>query len=236
MKAIIPCAGFGTRFSGVPKSLLNIDNGTVILDKILNKIDFDTYLITNALSDHLFQEKYANRDNISILCNGLLHNTQDCGCLDNIQHLIEKENINDDIMIIVGDILFDFSLDEILTQFNSTKTITIPIKKIQNKLSISQTLLSGGLTIRDDNVIDTFIEHEVYEQAEYIELGIYLIAKEYLYTINECINHYKHDAPGYLIEYMHKLIPIYGAEIIGYWEHIIEYIDYISYLERRKSQ
>ncbi len=233
MKAIIPCAGFGTRFSGVPKSLLNIDNGTVILDKLLNKIDFDIYLITNALSDHLFQEKYANRDNISILCNGLLHNTQDCGCLDNIQHLIEKENINDDIMIIVGDILFDFSLDEILTQFNSTKTITIPIKKIQNKLSIPQTLLSGGLTIRDDNVIDTFAEHTTYKNAEYIELGIYIIAKEYLHMINECINNYKHDAPGYLIDYVYKRFPVYGVEVSGNWEHIVTYDDYISYLDMK---
>lgn len=235
MKAIIPCAGFGTRFSGVPKSLLNIDNGTVILDEILNKINFDTYLITNALSDHLFQEKYAHKDNISISCNGMFYNIQACGCLDNIQRLIEKESIDEDIMIIVGDILFDFSIDQILKQFNKTKTITIPIKKHPTQLIKSQTLRSGGLTLKDTNVIDTFIEHEVYEQAEYIELGIYLIAKEYLYTIHECINHYRHDAPGYLIEYMHKLIPIYGAEITGNWEHIVTYDDYISYVERRKD-
>ena len=236
MKAIIPCAGFGTRFNGVPKPLLNINNGEVILDRLLEKINCDTYLITNALSNHLFESRYSNMDNVHISCNGLLSPTINDGCLINIQNLIKDQNINDDIIIIVGDIIFDFPLDEIIDKFKTSNTITIPVKEYPKEILKEKSAISGGLTLNKYNVIDTFVEHKEYEKATHVELGIYLISKDYLSLIHECIENYTGDAPGYLIEYAFQSRPIYGQIIKENWHHIVTREDYLSYLDHQCSQ
>lgn len=231
MKAIIPCAGFGTRFSGVPKPLLNINNGIIILDKILEKTNLDTYLITNGLSGHLFEKIYGNVDNVHLICNDLLTPSSNGGCLIDLQNLIERENINDDLLILVGDIIFDFSLDAVIKQFEETKTITIPIKKYPKQLMNKQSLESGAVKIDNNGLICGFIEHNINKDYKYAELGIYIISKNYLYLINDCIQNYKCDAPGYLVEYAYTKIDTYGVPIDSNWSHIVNIEDYKKYLE-----
>lgn len=230
MKVIIPCAGFGTRFSGVPKPLLNLKNGETILDRLLQKVEgHEIYLITNALSNHLYEDKYSHYPNIDIYCNGLLKPCDDDGCLMNIQDLIELDSIEDDILIMVGDIIFDFPLDPLFKKFRRHNTIIVPVKKCSDNPSCD-CKLSGGVIIDKYGYIDHFKEHEDLCNAEYYELGIYFISKNYLSKIKDCVDSFHKDAPGYLIEFLHKNVATYAIPVNGNWHHIVKGEDYEKYL------
>ena len=129
MDSLILAAGFGTRLSEVAqgrhKSLLEVGNKSIlerILDKVqevkeVNKI----YIITNNafyrdICDCVSQ--YDNRKRIAVLNNGVNGNEDRKGAVGDIRYAITYAGIRDDLLIIGGDNLFDFSLNDFVDHFH----------------------------------------------------------------------------------------------------------------------
>jgi NDP-sugar pyrophosphorylase family protein len=135
------------------------------------------------------------------------------GCLNDITNYLRIFKIKDDLLIIVGDILFDFKLDF----FDNCEEVKIPIKL----LTTYQIKKAGWVDIDKNGYVTNCIIHPANNLLGFSELGIYYIPKHVLPYLKNCVNNYCCDSPGYFLEYLtyHK-IPIKTVIVKGYWDHI----------------
>ena len=119
MKCLILAAGYATRLypltENFPKPLLEV-KGKTILDWLLDDIDsiglVDQYVV---VSNHKFVyhfEKWAKTkaQNITVLDDGTSTNGTRLGVVKDIQFAIDELKLDDDLVIIAGDNVLDFSL------------------------------------------------------------------------------------------------------------------------------
>src|SRR3989344_2868736 len=119
MKAILPAAGFGTRLYPLtidkPKALIEVNDKPIIeyiLEKIENIVD-EVFIVTNNKFFNDF-DKWFKKLNyskpIKLLNDNTNTNEERLGSLGDINFVILKERINDDILIINTDNLFTFDI------------------------------------------------------------------------------------------------------------------------------
>lgn len=119
MKCIILAAGYATRLypltENFPKPLLKVGEKT-ILDWLLEDIhtsgEIDEYIvISNHKFSHHFQDWADNHTlPITVADDGTNSNETRLGAVRDIQFAIDQLNLNDDLLIIAGDNVLDFSL------------------------------------------------------------------------------------------------------------------------------
>ncbi|MBR5192024.1 MAG: nucleotidyltransferase family protein [Clostridia bacterium] len=123
MKCLILAAGYATRLypltENFPKSLLKVQDKT-ILDWLIDDIDslgwVDEYIV---VSNHKFAQIFSNwakesNKKITIVDDGTTSNETRLGAVKDIQFAIEKLGVDDDILVVAGDNLLDFSLTKFI--------------------------------------------------------------------------------------------------------------------------
>lgn len=123
MKCLILAAGYATRLypltENFPKPLLKVQDKT-ILDWLIDDIDslglVDEYVV---ISNHKFAQifySWAKESNkkITIVDDGTTSNETRLGAVKDIQFAIEKLGVDDDILVVAGDNLLDFSLTKFI--------------------------------------------------------------------------------------------------------------------------
>ena len=128
MKCIVLAAGYATRLypltENQPKPLLKVA-GKSILDHAMEKIDRvkeidEVVIVTNDKFASQFEEwkktvTYSKA--LTVVNDGTLTNDTRLGAIGDIQFVIDQLKINDDLMIIAGDNLFEFELVDFATFF-----------------------------------------------------------------------------------------------------------------------
>ena len=124
MKCLILAAGYATRLypltENFPKPLLKVGDKT-ILDWLIDDIGeaADSFVV---ISNHKFAEHFEKwaegRDNITVLDDGTSSNETRLGAVRDIQFAIESLGIDDDVLVIAGDNVLDFSLIGILSKIS----------------------------------------------------------------------------------------------------------------------
>lgn len=220
MITLIPVGGKGTRYDcNIPKCLSKL-NGSTILDRLLrNSLPNPTLLVRQ--DNKAYFDTYSDKADIFVAEGDYI------GCLFDIFRFIRSITPDsDDLLIICGDIVFDFNINEFIQNLNDL--ITIPILPREEREDVSD---SGAVTINNKGIVTNFIEH-INTPGEYRELGIYFIPKRYLKYITGCCFNYKVGSPGYFIEYIHTFFPVKTQVMTGNWFHINTIEDYQCCLER----
>lgn len=119
MKCLILAAGYATRLypltENFPKPLLKVGNKT-ILDWLIDDIDgaglVDEYIvISNHKFAHHFQNWAAEKlQKVTVVDDGTSSNETRLGAVCDIQFAIDQLGLDDDMLVIAGDNLLDFSL------------------------------------------------------------------------------------------------------------------------------
>lgn len=121
MKAIVLVAGYASRLYpltlNTPKALLTL-NGTTLLDFLMNKVDEveaidEVVLVSNEKFYNNFVEwsnNYTGRFKITVLNDGTTTNETRLGAIGDMQFAIDQLGIDDEIMVLVSDNYFTFSL------------------------------------------------------------------------------------------------------------------------------
>ncbi len=123
MKCLILAAGYATRLypltENFPKPLLAVGNQT-ILDWLIDDIDscgaVDEYIV---ISNHKFAHHFrdwaaSNPRPITVIDDGTDSNETRLGAVRDIQFAIEMLELDDDLLVIAGDNLLDFSLTKFI--------------------------------------------------------------------------------------------------------------------------
>jgi glucose-1-phosphate thymidylyltransferase len=117
VKALVLAAGYATRLRPLtetfPKELLPVA-GRPILDWILDKVaevrDVDAvHVVTNARKAAFFREWARGRD-VVVHDDGTSSNETRLGAIGDIAFAVAEGALDDDVLVIAGDNLFDFSL------------------------------------------------------------------------------------------------------------------------------
>ncbi len=153
MKALILGAGYGTRLNkgfnelipelqerykkaivNKPKPLVEVA-GKPLVEYLLEKIEKETkikdvYIVTN---NHFFGcfeqwlEKYPTSLSVKIFDDGSTSNEDRLGVMGDIKFVVEKENIDDHLLILAGDTLFEMDFGDLVNYFNKKERDVISV-------------------------------------------------------------------------------------------------------------
>jgi glucose-1-phosphate thymidylyltransferase len=224
MKCILLCAGYATRLfpltENFPKALLEV-GGKAIIDYTLEKVNEideidEIYLVTNAKYAPHF-EKWANEKNnvkpITVFNDGTTSNDDRLGAIGDIQFVIDNAKVDDDIMVLATDNLFDFKLYDFNEFYKLKNAPCVCVRKEEDRELLKR--LGVALVDEDMRVLnfeekpaDPKGDYSVY--AEYIyPRNVVPMIKQYLEEGNSC------DAPGNLVAYFYQRMPLYAYSFEG---------------------
>lgn len=118
MKCLILAAGYATRLypltENFPKPLLKVGD-KAILDWLIDDLEktglIEEYIVvTNHKFAHIFEEWATGRPKITVIDDGTSTNETRLGAVKDIELGINIRNVDDDLLVMAGDNLLDFSL------------------------------------------------------------------------------------------------------------------------------
>ncbi len=227
MKAIILAAGYATRLYPLtkdkPKPLLIVAGKPMvehILDKIIVLDDVDeVFIVTNNKFYSHFEnwlKVYSYPKKIKIINDGTNTNEDRLGAIGDIDFVIKQENIDDDLLVIAGDNLFEFSLKDFADYSKEKKTSIIALFDLKEKDKVANKF---GVVIIDENkkVID-FEEKPSEPKSTLAATACYLYKKEDIAKLKDYLKEREStDAPGHFFEYLSKQKPVYAFIFEGRW-------------------
>ena len=161
MKCLILAAGYATRLypltENFPKPLLDV-NGKTILDWLVDDIDsigvVDEYVvISNGKFAHHFEEWAKTKSQkVTVVNDGTFTNETRLGAVCDIQFAIDKLSLDDDMLVIAGDNVLDFSLTKFI-EYAQKKGSSSVMRYYEAETK--RLLKSGVVTVdEDDRVLD----------------------------------------------------------------------------------
>lgn len=216
MKCILLCAGYSMdknlKLREIASSLTIIKgkplvNYTIEQLESIPEID-EIYLVTNGIYHHKFLEWY-NTYNFNKKIKIINDNTGSVdaklGAIGDMRYVINCENIDEEIIVLAGDVYFDFSLKDFVSTYIRTKNATVA-----GMFTLDNNLLSkSGVIDEKDGIIVKMQEKPLEPKGNIISLAAYIYPREVLRLIDDYLSEgNKTTYPGYLVEYLYKLIPI----------------------------
>ena len=222
MKCLILAAGYATRLypltENFPKPLLKVGEKT-ILDWLVDDIDekgaVDEYVV---ISNHKFAEHFEDwaknkKQQITVVDDGTDTNETRLGAVKDIQFAIEKLALDDDMLVIAGDNVLDFSLTKFIAYAEAKKTSCVMryYEAEQKKLS-----KSGVLTIEGEDKVVKMQEKPEVPESNWCCPPFYFYTKEDAKLVKAGIeNGCGKDAPGSFIAWLCARSPVHAMEMPG---------------------
>lgn len=222
MKCIILAAGYATRLrpltDNFPKPLLEV-GGKPILDWLVEDISgsgaVDGFVvITNHRFAGIFEEWAAGRpEDITVVDDGTSTNETRLGAVKDMLFAIEATGIDDDLLVIAGDNLLDFSLGKFI-DYSMEKGTSCVMRYFEPSGEI---LSKGGvLEVDDDGLILGMEEKPAKPRANWACPPFYYYTREDAALIPVAIESgCATDAPGSLVAWMSSRVPVHAMEMPG---------------------
>ena len=219
MNVIIPVAGYATRLYPLtkdkPKALLLVKEKP-ILEHIVRRIEKlpDINAISIVSNDKYYKnfqewkEGFQSKIPIKVLNDGTKSNEDRLGQVGDIMFSISNEKIDEDLLIIAGDNLFNFSL---LPACNFFKEKNAIVNGLWDSKSL-EVAKQQGIAVRDEsNKFVEFQEKDPNPKSTLTSLGIYFFPKEQVKLFKQFIEGGNDaDKMGYFMIWLIKNSLVYG--------------------------
>jgi glucose-1-phosphate thymidylyltransferase len=230
MKVIILAAGYATRLYPLtldrPKPLLEVA-GKPLMEYILEKVSKineiqDVYVVTNNKFHQHFTDwrnKYKTRLNIKVINDGTMTNEDRLGAIGDIDYVVQKQGINDDILVIGGDNLFQFDIGDCIKFMKQMKASVVGLYDMIDKAKVAKRF--GVVDIDKSCRIIGFEEKPEQPKSSLMSTAIYLFTKDDVREIRRCIEeNHRPDNSGDFVKYLSEKKPVYGFVFRGIWYDI----------------
>jgi glucose-1-phosphate thymidylyltransferase len=241
MKVIIPAAGYATRLYPLtkdrPKALLQV-KGKPILEHIIRRIEElpdveEIFIVTNSKFYKNFADwlkGFKSQIPVKVLNDGTTSNENRLGQVGDIQFVVDKEKIDDELLVVAGDNLFNFSLLPALNFFRERKTI---VNALWDSRSLEVAREQGIAVIDNKGKIVLFQEKDPNPKSTLTSLGIYFFPKEQVKLLKRFISQGNNaDKMGYFMIWLIKNSAVYGYVYHEKWFDI----GWPSALERARDE
>ncbi len=223
MKAVVLAGGYATRLWPItkhrPKMLLPIGESTVI-DRIFHALETDdridtVYVSTNErfapefeqhLDDHNFAKPQLSVEETT-------EEAEKFGVVGALGQLIERENIDDDLLVVAGDNLMGFDLSGFIDYFREQNTATLAAYDVGDR----EKAKSYGLVELDGDRVVDFQEKPAEPNSTLVSIACYAFPaasirfNEYLQGDNNP------DEPGWFLQWLQQQEPVHAFVFDEAW-------------------
>jgi len=242
MKAIVLAAGYGTRLYPLtidkPKALLDVA-GKTILERILEKVFLvkgcdACYIVTNAKFYRGFSEwlktpaalGLTKGRPIDVINDGTSSNETRLGAIGDIYLAIKDKKINDDVLVLGSDNIFDFNMKGFV-EFASSKRPSASLA-LYDILDIKKASLYGIASVdaKTGQVMD-FQEKPKEPKSTLAATAIYYYPREKMRDFDDYMaSSLTKDAPGNLIKWLSAKEKVFGYVFNEKWYDIGDIASY----------
>ncbi len=207
MRAIILAAGYATRMYPLtlnfPKPLLEV-GGKPILDWLTRDIFSCGIERISVVTNHkfypFFLEWSRKDDRITVLDDKTETNETRLGALRDISFVLEEEKIDDDVLVLAGDNVLDFSFRKFL-EYAGEKGTSCVMRHFQG--DIGRLRRTGVCTIDENDRIISMEEKPENPRSNWAVPPFYYYKKEDLHLLGKAIEEgISTDAPGSFVSYL----------------------------------
>jgi len=231
MKVLILAAGYGTRLYPVvkdtPKPLLDI-GGRPLIDYLLDKVRgfadlSEVLVVTNDKFYGMFRlwaKKNADFSApITVINDGTRSPDDRLGSIGDIRYVLQNTDLKEDLFVLGGDNLFDYSLDEYaaFAQKNAP-AVTIGLYDIG---SLKEAARFGVVELQGQGKVTTFEEKPPHPKSTLIAMCAYYLPRTSLAFIHDYVNQTRQtDKAGDYIHWLVERGEVYGFRFDGTWYDI----------------
>lgn len=222
MKCLILAAGYATRLypltENFPKPLLTVGEKT-ILDWLIDDIDsvslVDEYVV---ISNHKFAEHFEawaknKTQKITVVDDGTSSNETRLGAVKDIQFAIDKLNLHDDMLIIAGDNVLDFSLTRFISYAKKKNTSCIMRYYEADEKKLTK---SGVVCIDENDKILDMEEKPANPKSHWCCPPFYYYTKADATLVQKGIDSgCGTDAPGSYVAWLCTQVDVHAMEMPG---------------------
>lgn len=224
MKALILAAGYATRLYPLtldrPKALLPIA-GKAIIDYIVDQIEtiepIDELVV---ISNHKFYPHFSqwskqrqSRLGIKILNDNTTDDSNKLGAIGDIQFAIDTLGIDDDLLIMAGDNIFTFELNNYYNAYISKNSDMILVKEMDNLSDLKR--MANVETDSEGKVIG-MEEKPENPKTNLAAFASYIYKKDTVPLIKQYLDEGNNpDAPGFFPSWLYKIKGLYAYKFTG---------------------
>ncbi len=219
MKALILAAGYATRLYPLtkdkPKPLLKIGKKT-ILDHILDKVKTlpvdGIYIVTNEKFTPVFQ-KWADGAStgygkITIVNDGTTSNETRLGAIADIQFVLDRVDLSDDLLVAAGDNVFNFDFRDMYAFYQQKQADVILTHPVDDLEKLQR---SGIAEVDDDRRVTGFEEKPAQPRSNLVCPALYMLRQSTCVLFSDYIKQNNNpDAPGFFIKWLYQQIPVFA--------------------------
>ena len=193
MICLILAAGYATRMypltENFPKPLLKVGDNTIIdwlIDDMESTGKVSKYVV---VSNHKFIDKFQKwhsesklKDKIVILDDGSTENDNRLGAVKDIAFVINELSIEDDLMVLAGDNLLEFSLQKFVDYFYE-KQATCVMRYFEE--DVARLRKTGVATVDENDKITKMVEKPQEPESNWAIPPFYIYCKDNISKIQK---------------------------------------------------
>ncbi|AEH39364.1 sugar phosphate nucleotidyltransferase [Halopiger xanaduensis] len=224
MEAVVLAGGYATRLWPItrdrPKMLLPLGETTVI-DRLyadLESVDrIETvYVSTNERFADDFEAHLAERsyDKPRLSVEETQAEDEKFGVIAGLAELVEREGVDDDLLVIAGDNVFEFAIRDFLEYYDWRDAPTIAATDVGSPERATE---YGVLDLADDRVVN-FREKPDDPPGTCVSVGCYAFPRETLSLLPQYLEAGNDpDEPGWFVQWLRNCEPTYAYTFDGAW-------------------
>jgi glucose-1-phosphate thymidylyltransferase len=224
VNAVILAAGYATRLYPLtvdrPKHLLEV-GGRPILELLLERLplgEFDAiYVVTNAKFAPRFREwaDAYRAANVVVVDDGTTTEDDRLGAIGDLQLVISKEGLADDLVVAAGDSLFTDRLDgfaEFGRERDAVVTAVYDVRDLEAMTRLSAVAVDG------ESRVTSFEEKPEHPTSTLAGIALYFLPRSALPLVADYLAEGNNpDQPGRLLVWLYRRTPVYAWPVPGRW-------------------
>lgn len=220
MKALILAAGYATRLrpltDTIPKQLLPV-GGRPMVDWILDRIEEtsadEVHLVTNARFADDFAAWAMDKD-VRVHNDGTMSNEDRLGAIGDIEFV----GLDDDLLVIAGDNLFDYSLADYESYWRNRDGSCIAVLDVGD---VETAKRYGIVDVDENDRVTGFVEKPEHPPTTLCATATYLYTRAHVHMVATYLAEGNPpDQPGHYVAWLHRRAPVYAYRLPGEWYDI----------------
>jgi glucose-1-phosphate thymidylyltransferase len=239
MKAVVLAGGYATRLWPItkdrPKMFLPVGERTVI-DEIFADLEADdrvdeVFVSTNERFADTFSEYLAESEfeKPTLSIEETVEEDEKFGVVGALAQLVDREGVDDDLLVVAGDNLISFDLAEFTDFFEEKGTPTLAAYDVG---SLERAKSYGLVDLDGDQVVD-FQEKPEDPKSTLVSIACYAFPAETLPDLSTYLeNDNNPDEPGWFLQWLQSRQPVHAFTFDGAWYDIgtaESYLDTVEY-------
>jgi glucose-1-phosphate thymidylyltransferase len=226
MKALILGAGYATRLypltETVAKPLLPLANRPMLdylLDRIRDADEIDEiHVVTNNKFAGSFSEWAESRD-VIVHDDGTTSEDDRLGAIGDIQFVIDETGLDDDLLVVAGDNLFDYGVAGYVRWWQGKGEASAVVLYDVGDLELVKKYSS--VDVDADERLTGFVEKPESPTSTLVATAAYLYHRKHVPLIRQYLaDGNPPDQPGRLVAWLVPRVPVYGYRADGDWRDI----------------